>query len=178
MFPISTLTHEWDDALFESSPVPMALVAPDHRFVRCNASFCRLVGYSKAELGQRTWKSITHPDDLYGDEAGSNSVQVDPENRTYSISKRYISKNGSIVWCNLFVRAIWDAGKFACFFVTAIESAVGRPDAAPARSEPVSIREWARRNPKDAALVGFAVAAFLGRDNIVEIIKALTAGGK
>src|SRR4051794_35681263 len=50
--------------LFEGAPIGMALLALDERFLRVNASFCSMVGYSKEELCQRTAEDITFPDDI------------------------------------------------------------------------------------------------------------------
>src|SRR3954451_14475098 len=50
--------------LFEGAPIGMALLALDERFLRVNASFCNMVGYSKDELGQRTAEDITFADDI------------------------------------------------------------------------------------------------------------------
>jgi len=57
-----------DDAifreLFEGAPIGMALLALDERFLRVNASFCTMVGYSNEELRQRTAEDITFADDI------------------------------------------------------------------------------------------------------------------
>src|ERR1700730_12923717 len=50
--------------LFEGAPIGMALLALDERFLRVNASFCKMVGYSNQELRQRTAEDITFADDI------------------------------------------------------------------------------------------------------------------
>lgn len=173
------LSTEWDAALFEQAPVPMAVVAPDHHFVRCNAAYCELVGYSKGELTGRTWQSITHPDDLYGDQLGAEEVKHNHSQPNYTISKRYLSKRGSVVWVNLFVRGVWQDEKFCCYFITAIRQPYSRCQGCPGdEGKPTlpvgrvgSITEWAKENPKDAVIVVTALAAFLGRDAVLDLIK-------
>jgi len=172
---MQSLTHMdswWCDALFESHPSAMAVVAADHRFVRCNSAFCRLTGYEASELTKRTWQSITHPDDLYGDQSGANAAQLSREHATYAIDKRYIKKNGNIVWITLHVRGVFDADKFLCYLVVAIPLL---QDFKPAeyQAKPVSIARWARENPKDAIIVLLGAFIFLGRDAVIEIIKGI-----
>src|SRR5215212_9642568 len=50
--------------LFEGAPIGMAMLALDERFLRVNASFCSMVGYSNHELCQRTAEDITFADDI------------------------------------------------------------------------------------------------------------------
>src|SRR5205814_9351882 len=59
--------------LFEGAPIGMALLALDERFLRVNASFCRMVGYSNEELRQRTAEDITFADDI---ETGRQLAQI------------------------------------------------------------------------------------------------------
>lgn len=178
MLPFDSLATAWDDALFESSPTPMVVVASTHRFVRCNAAYCALVGYSRTELLGRTWQSITHPDDLSGDQSGADAAQLDPNHTSYTIAKRYITKRGEVLWVDLFARAIWTDGKFDCYFVTVLRKPVGRCDDCPAGgrakpAEPASIIEWAKRNPRDAAVAGGLIGAMVGRDTLIEIVRAI-----
>lgn len=175
--PFEAIDSEWVDALFEKAPTPMALVDTDHRFARCNEAFCRLVGYSKSELLSRTWKSITHPDDLPGDESGAMSAQQDRRHPTYTVAKRYIAKRGEVVWVNLHVRGVWREDRFAGYLVHAIQSPPSRCEACPLDGRHPAPREtfieWCKRNPKDAAIIALAGAAFLGRDEAVTLLKTL-----
>jgi len=175
MHPLDSLTNEWADALFEAAPLPMAIVAPDHRFVRCNASYLELTGYSRGELVGRTWQSITHPDDLQGDQSGADAAQQDPKHPHYSIEKRYLTKRGEVVWVHLYVRGIWEAGKFQCYFVTAARQTLTRTNETQEikTAKADGFTEWAQKNPKDAGLIVLALATFLGRDAVIDLAKSV-----
>lgn len=177
MEPFDTLEPEWADALFEAAPTPMAVVAADHRFVRCNAAYSDLTGFSRAELLSRAWQSITHPDDVVGDQAAADAVKLDYNHPAYTFAKRYLSKRGDVVWVNLHVRGIWHKGVFRCYFVTAHRQSPPRCEGCPAHGNQPPTREtlleWAKRNPKDAAVIILAGAAFLGRDEAVTLLKTL-----
>ncbi|MFN2623391.1 MAG: PAS domain S-box protein [Chthoniobacterales bacterium] len=82
--------------LFEGAPIGMALLALDERFLRVNASFCKMVGYSNEELRQRTAEDITFADDI---EPGRQLAQdlLDGTAR-FTGDKRYIHKNGDVLW--------------------------------------------------------------------------------
>jgi PAS domain S-box-containing protein len=82
--------------LFEGAPIGMALLALDERFLRVNASFCNMVGYSKEELGQRTAEDITFADDI---ETGRQLARSLLDGMTRSTGdKRYVHKNGDVLW--------------------------------------------------------------------------------
>ncbi|HEX8897794.1 MAG TPA: PAS domain S-box protein, partial [Chthoniobacterales bacterium] len=82
--------------LFEGAPIGMTLLALDETFLRVNASFCKMVGYSNDELRQRTAEDITFADDI---EPGRQLAQdlLDGTER-YTGDKRYIHKNGEVLW--------------------------------------------------------------------------------
>src|SRR5437868_4004172 len=82
--------------LFEGAPIGMALLALDERFLRVNASFCKMVGYSNEELRRRTAEDITFADDI---ETGRKLAQdlLDGTAR-FTGDKRYIHKNGDVLW--------------------------------------------------------------------------------
>jgi PAS domain S-box-containing protein len=82
--------------LFEGAPIGMALLALDERFLRVNASFCRMVGYSNEELRQRTAEDITFADDIQtGRQLAQSLLQGTAR---YTGDKRYVHKNGEILW--------------------------------------------------------------------------------
>jgi PAS domain S-box-containing protein len=99
-----------DDAifreLFEGAPIGMALLALDERFLRVNASFCKMVGYSNEELRQRTAEDITFADDI---ETGRQLAQsLVKGTARFTGDKRYIHKNGEVLWVSRTASIIRD----------------------------------------------------------------------
>jgi PAS domain S-box-containing protein len=72
------------------------------KFLLVNQKFCDLVGYSREEMLQRDYMSITYPDDLPISQA---QLRVLHEGRIseYTLDKRYQHKDGHIVWVSLTV---------------------------------------------------------------------------
>ncbi len=82
--------------LFEGAPIGMAILALDERFLRVNASFCNMVGYSPAELRKRTAEDITFADDIHRGRQLAQSLFHGTARATGD--KRYVHKNGEILW--------------------------------------------------------------------------------
>ncbi|QLE44124.1 PAS domain S-box protein [Nostoc sp. C052] len=95
-------------AMFDQAAVGITLVALDGRFIQVNPALCEITGYSHEELIQMNFQEITHPDDLAVDWENARRVLA-KEISGYSLEKRYIRKDGSIVWVNLTSSAVWDA---------------------------------------------------------------------
>jgi PAS domain S-box-containing protein len=93
--------------LFEDGPVAMALVGEDFRLAEVNDAFCELTGYTAAELATRTFADITHPDDV---DIGVRMAHRNfaGELPGFSMDKRYVRKNGEVVWIELSVSPICD----------------------------------------------------------------------
>ncbi len=87
-------------ATFEQAAVGVSLTGSDGRWIMVNDRLCQILGYTRDELLQRTFRDVTHPDDL---EASLALVErlVRGEVRTYTTEKRYVRKDGSVVWTNL-----------------------------------------------------------------------------
>jgi PAS domain S-box-containing protein len=82
-------------------------VSLDGRFLRVNQRFCEITGYTQEELLARTYRDITHPDDMELHLALARQV-VAGEIPWYALEKRYIRKDGSVVWVGLTVGALRD----------------------------------------------------------------------
>ncbi|MFL6577493.1 MAG: PAS domain S-box protein, partial [Povalibacter sp.] len=95
-------------ALLENAPVAVAHNALDGRFEYVNRAFCKLVGYSADELLQKRWQDITHPEDIESDSSLARRVLAG-ELPDYTIEKRYVRKDGEIVWVNLFGNFVHDS---------------------------------------------------------------------
>ncbi|BDI20307.1 hypothetical protein ANSO36C_61090 [Nostoc cf. commune SO-36] len=95
-------------AMFNQAAVGIALVGLDGQFLQINSALCETTGYSHEELIEMNFQEITHPDDLEVDWENARRVLA-REISGYSLEKRYIRKDGSIVWVNLTSSAVWDA---------------------------------------------------------------------
>ncbi|MDP3937171.1 MAG: PAS domain S-box protein, partial [Deltaproteobacteria bacterium] len=93
--------------VFEEGPLGMALVDPDFAFLRINSTFCRMLGYSETDLIGRRFAHITHPDDI--DQNVSHVRRLFAgEIPSYTTEKRYLKKNGEVLWASLTSSVIRD----------------------------------------------------------------------
>jgi PAS domain S-box-containing protein len=90
-----------------SAAAGFANVGLDGRFLRVNRRFCEITGYSEEEMLARTFQDITHPDDLEIHVAQAQRV-FSGAIPWYSVRKRYIRKDGSVVWVEVTVGALRD----------------------------------------------------------------------
>lgn len=94
-------------ALLENAPVGVVHASMTGRIEYANGSFCKLVGYSADELRRLTWQDITHPDDLEGDKQLGQRVLAG-EIPHYTMEKRYVRKDGTSLWVELFGNFVLD----------------------------------------------------------------------
>jgi diguanylate cyclase (GGDEF)-like protein/PAS domain S-box-containing protein len=110
---------------FDHSAIGMALVATDGRWLKVNQSLCEITGYTEAELLATTFQAITHPEDLGADLDRVNAV-LDGTSRTYQMEKRYLRKDGNIVWVLLSVSLVRDPSGKPLTFVSQIQDISSR----------------------------------------------------
>ncbi len=113
---------------FEQAAVGIAHVGTNGKWLRVNQKICDIVGYTREEMLKKTFQEITHPDDI---EADLNYVRqmLAGEISTYSMEKRYIRKNGSIVWINLTVSLVKEASGEPKYFISVVEDISERKQA-------------------------------------------------
>ncbi|WP_429383895.1 PAS domain S-box protein [Mucilaginibacter sp. UYCu711] len=110
---------------FEDSAIGMGITSIEEssmgRWIKVNRSLCEMLGYTEDELLSLTFMQVTHPDDLARDlEAQAETLKGGTG--TYRIEKRYMHKDGSIVWINLNVSLIKDKDKHPLYLVAQIEN--------------------------------------------------------
>jgi PAS domain S-box-containing protein len=105
---------------FEYSAIGMSIVSLQGQWLRVNREFLNMVGYSETEIVGRQFREITHPADVKENiilfEEAVNGVR-----ETYRMEKRYIHKNGSMVWVRLNVSMIKDDRARPLYCVAQIE---------------------------------------------------------
>ncbi len=97
--------------LFENAGVGVAeLDSTTGQFLRINQKYCDIVGYTQAEMLSSDFKSITYPDDLQADLENMERLRSGKITE-FIMEKRYIRKNGTIVWILLIVSPMWMPGQ-------------------------------------------------------------------
>jgi diguanylate cyclase (GGDEF)-like protein/PAS domain S-box-containing protein len=90
---------------FEHSPVGTAIIDQDGQLVQFNDALLEMLGYTRSELNQRTFANVTHPDDVDLDlQLFAELLEGDRD--SYEIEKRYLHRDGHVVWGLLHVGII------------------------------------------------------------------------
>jgi PAS domain S-box-containing protein len=105
---------------FNTAPQGMALVGPDGRWLEANDELCRMLGYSREELLACTYQQVTHPDDLDADRQNMEDLLAGRIN-AYQMEKRYLDKQGRILWVLLSVSLVRDSEGRPVHFVSQIQ---------------------------------------------------------
>jgi len=110
----------------DTAPIGMAIVALDGKFIEVNKALCELVGYSKDELTHITFQQITHSDDLAIDVANSRKL-IEGKIHLNQIEKRYIRKNGDVIWVQLTASLLRDSvSHHPLYFITQVQDITER----------------------------------------------------
>jgi len=124
---------------FEYSPIGMVLVSVEGKFLKVNKSVCDMLGYTADELITKTFQEITYPEDL---EADLTLLQktLNKEVSGYQMEKRYIKKDGGLIWALLNVGIVRDKTEAPLYFVSQIKDITERREAETILKE--SERRW------------------------------------
>lgn len=99
------ISKEFFQNTFDAAAVGMAVADIDGRYVKVNRAMCEFVGYSESELLGMSYHDITYPDDLEANVQGRQSLLAG-EVPTFRLEKRYVRKDGRVVWAVMVVSQI------------------------------------------------------------------------
>jgi len=102
---------------FDQAPTGVTLVSPVGRFLRANASFCAMVGYTAEELLALDFLTITHPDDLAISRQRMGQL-IAGEFSSFQLEKRYVHKLGHEVFALTNVSLVQDAQAKPLYFIS------------------------------------------------------------
>lgn len=107
-------------ATFDQAAMGIAMVALDGHWLSANQKLCDILGYTQKELGGLTFQELTHPDDL---DIGLTHAQkmLAGEQSTYSTEKRYLRKDGAVIWASLTVSLVRNESNAPEYFISVIE---------------------------------------------------------
>ncbi len=107
-------------SIFEHAGAGMATVSPEGRFLQVNEAMCRFLGYSEPELKILCIADVTHPEDLARSLAKLEEVRSD-QRQSVEMVKRYVRKDGHVVWGRVTSVWLYDAVRRPMYGVTLIE---------------------------------------------------------
>lgn len=107
-------------AIFEKVTVGICQVGLEGQLLRVNPCLCFLLRYDEEELLQLSFSEITHPDDLLEDSQLFESA-LRGEINSYNLEKRYICKDGSILWAYLNVTVVHNVSGSPKYFISVVQ---------------------------------------------------------
>ncbi|HNW51840.1 MAG TPA: PAS domain S-box protein [Prolixibacteraceae bacterium] len=113
--------------LFEHATVGFSMTKPGGE-ININPAFANMLGYEPKDLKQISWKEITHPDDIQISMDVVDLLQSGKQNR-FRYDKRYIHKNGTVVWADVSTMLIRDEKGVPLYFITNINDLTQRKEA-------------------------------------------------
>jgi PAS domain S-box-containing protein len=111
--------------IFEGGALGMAFLGMDYKFERMNATICRMLGYDESELRELTFIDITHPEHIEKDREMVAQL-LQGKTPYYKTEKRYIRKNGEIIWGNVTDSVVYDETGSPLYFIIMIEDITDR----------------------------------------------------
>jgi diguanylate cyclase (GGDEF)-like protein/PAS domain S-box-containing protein len=104
---------------FEGSMAPMVFSDREGLFLAVNSAFCKMCGCSEDELIGHDSKQFTHPEDI-GISEEVNKLIKTGEIDEYCYSKRFLHKNGRIVFAEVSICTARDESDEALYFVSSV----------------------------------------------------------
>jgi PAS domain S-box-containing protein len=113
-------------ATFDNAAVGIAHTSRDHRYLRVNDKFCELLGYTREELLAMTTRDVNHPDEHAVHGTLGEQLVVDPQRHSYQTEKRFVRKDGTVIWARRTVSLVRDDAGNPLYFVRIMEDITER----------------------------------------------------
>ncbi len=125
-----TVQRQFEDALreaearfrasFEWAAIGMAMLDFKGQFLQVNKALSDILGYSMEELLGFNFDAITHPQDTMQHTHLVRDV-LKGRRHNYQLEKRYIHKDGHVVWVHLSVSAVRNDNGRVIYFISQIQ---------------------------------------------------------
>jgi PAS domain S-box-containing protein len=106
--------------IVKNALIGIATSGRDKRFISANPAFCRILGFTEEELQKLTFRDITHPEDLKESIANMKALEKG-DTVSFMQQKRYIRKDGTVIYGRIMVSAIRDESDKPILFVAELE---------------------------------------------------------
>ncbi len=101
------------------------ITSPQKGWIEVNEMLCSMLGYTREEILRMSWTELTHPDDLAADVAQFDRV-VAGEIDQYKMEKRFIRKDGTVIWTEISAGCVRKPDRQLDFFVCVINDITER----------------------------------------------------
>jgi PAS domain S-box-containing protein len=101
-------SEERFNQLFHAAATGIAISTPLGRFLKANAAYCEMLGYTETELQSFDWAALTHPDDLHVN-LELRDQMLRGQRSSFVMEKRYVRKNGEPMSARISVSAVHEA---------------------------------------------------------------------
>lgn len=105
---------------FDLPHVGLSITSPGKYWLEVNDKLCSMLGYSREELMTKTWAELTCPEDLPADEKVFRELLAG-EREFYTLDKRYVKKDGGLIWASIAVSCVRDESGRIDFVVATIQ---------------------------------------------------------
>ncbi len=122
------------ETAFAEAPIGIALVSLDGGWLQVNRSLCELLGYSEADLRALDFQQLTHPDDVEDDLTLVRET-IAGKRSGYDMQKRYLHRDGHVIWAKLSVTLLRDADGEPVHFISHIQDVTSTVEAQARASE-------------------------------------------
>ncbi|MFL5489345.1 MAG: PAS domain-containing sensor histidine kinase, partial [Gemmatimonadaceae bacterium] len=139
-------------ATFEQAAVGIAHLTLNEDWISVNQRYCEITGYTREEILNLKVEDLSHPDDAAASVEFVRRIRSG-ELPEYKIEKRYVRKDGSIVWVNLTVSIVRSALGDPLYLVEFIEDITQRREAQTEASRSLSLLRATLESTADGILV-------------------------
>ncbi|CAN5885699.1 hypothetical protein BH23ACT11_BH23ACT11_15930 [soil metagenome] len=112
-------------AIVEGSGVGISIAGPDRTLLETNPAYQEMTGYSVEELRGKPIAELSHPSEVPSD-AVLNEKLLSGELDRYQVEKRYLRKDGEVIWVKPTVSVVRNAEGEPLFLVGVVEDITER----------------------------------------------------
>jgi PAS domain S-box-containing protein len=139
-------------ATFEQAAIGIAHLTLDEDWISVNQRYCEITGYSREEILKLKVEQLTHPEDVPASLEFIRRIRSG-ELPEYKMEKRYVRKDGSVIWVHLTVSIVRSATGDPLYLVGFIEDITQRRDAQSEASRSLSLLRATLESTADGILV-------------------------
>src|SRR3981081_4236956 len=150
----------------------MAVTSLSKMCIEVNDKICEILGYERSELLQMSWAEITHPDDLAADVVNFNRLLAG-EIDGYAMDKRWIRKDGRIIYSTISVKCLRDADGSVDHYVALLQDITERKRAEEAlETANDTLERRVAEQVKDLTALNEALTE--ANERVTEILESIT----